>query len=350
MEQKAPILVTGATGYVASWIVAMLLEQGHQVRGTVRNKAKTEKYQHLLDKAAQTSGTLEIFEADLLKANSFDDATHGCEYVIHTASPFKTSVKNPDAELVQPALKGTQNVLNAVAKADSVKRVVLTSSVVAIYGDLEEVKSKPNATFTEDDWNETSSLTHQPYNYSKTVAEKAAWEAAKLQNRWSLTTIHPGFVLGPSLTKRLDSTSIDFVKNMGSGAMKAGAPNLTFATVDVRDVAKAHIEAAFRPEAHGRYVAVGECASILEIAQSVDSDYQQKLPLPTKLLPNWLLYIVGPGLGFSWKYLRKNLGISFKFDNTRTQKDLGIHFRPIGKTMGDHFDQLIEDGILAPHK
>ena len=92
---KKTVLVTGGTGYVAAWVVKELLDGGHDVRITVRDAAKTEKYQHLLDVEQQSSGKLTVYEADLLEKGSFDEAVKGTEYVFHTASPFFRALTSP---------------------------------------------------------------------------------------------------------------------------------------------------------------------------------------------------------------------------------------------------------------
>ncbi len=113
IDKSKPVLVTGATGYLASWIVKQLLDEGYPVHATVRNKQQTKKYEYLLQLASESKGKLAIFEADLLNEGSFKEAMQNCELVIHTASPFKISgIKDAQKELVEPALKGTQNVLN----------------------------------------------------------------------------------------------------------------------------------------------------------------------------------------------------------------------------------------------
>jgi uncharacterized protein YbjT (DUF2867 family) len=89
IDSSKPILVTGGSGYVASWILKQLLDEGYNVRTTVRNKSNTAKYQHLLDIAKESKGKLELFEADLMKEGTFLEAMKNCELLFHSASPFK---------------------------------------------------------------------------------------------------------------------------------------------------------------------------------------------------------------------------------------------------------------------
>ena len=174
-ETSAPVLVTGATGFVAGWLVKRLLEEGFTVHAPVRDPASQTKVGHLTALAETLPGALKLFKADLLTPGSYSEAMAGCGVVFHTASPFTSKITDPQRDLVDPALKGTQNVLTSANETASVTRVVLTSSCAAIYGDTRDVAKAPNATLTEAQWNETSSLDHQAYSYSKTVAERAAW-------------------------------------------------------------------------------------------------------------------------------------------------------------------------------
>ena len=106
MDKSKPILVTGATGYVAGWIIERLLNQGHIVHATVRDPSKQDKIQHLYDLAEKSSGEIHFFKADLLNAGSFDDAMQNCEIVIHTASPFVvTNFKDAVKDIIEPAVK-----------------------------------------------------------------------------------------------------------------------------------------------------------------------------------------------------------------------------------------------------
>ena len=164
------------------------------------------------------------------------------ELVFHTASPFVFSRASriPQKDLVDPAVRARATRSSSANRMDSVKRVVLTSSVVSIYGDAVDLKDAQGDVFTEDDWNTTSSLTHQPYSYSKVEAENVAWEIAGAQDRWDLVVINPGFVLGPSLTTASNSASFKTMRQFVDGTMRMGAPPLEFGVVDVRDVAKTY--------------------------------------------------------------------------------------------------------------
>ena len=343
LSSRPPFVVTGASGYVASWVVWELLNRGATVRGTVRDPDNAEKCRHLREMDQELPGTLELWKADLLTPGSFDDVVQGASAVIHTASPFiMGEPKDPYSELIHPAVEGTRNVLEAVNKAESVGQVVLTSSVVSIYGDSKDLEDAPGDAFTENDWNTTSSADYQAYSFSKTLAEKAAWEMAKAQTRWRLAVINPGFVLGPSKTPRTDSESIKMIRGMLTGRFKIGAPDLTMGVVDVRDVAKAHVEAALRADAEGRHILVNQSLSFLEMGTILRNRIGGKYPFPTRKIPKLVLYLVGPSEGLSWSYLRKNLGYPLRFDNRRSRERLGIEYRPVEDTLAEHAEQLIE--------
>jgi len=248
-------------------------------------------------------------------------------------------------ELIKPALDGTRNILQTVNETDSVQRVVLTSSMVAIYADSCDLINTKDGIFTEKHWNKTSSVNHQPYPHSKTLAEKEAWKIANEQNRWDLVVINPGFILGPSLSKRTDSTSVNLMLELTSGKFKTGVPAGTHANVDVRDVAKAHILAGYTPTASGRHIAASHEGDFLDIAKTIKTKYPS-LPLPKGYVPKWLFKLIAPKIGFSRKYVANNVGYNIKFDNSYIKKNLGIEFMPFEKTIHDFMDQLINDELI----
>ena len=346
LNHKNPVLVSGGSGYLASHIIQQLLVEGYTVHTTVRDKSKTEKYSHLTDLANNSKGEIVIFEADLLKPGSFGEAMRDCSHVFHTASPFKIEkIKNPQEELVDPAVDGTENILETVNTTRSVKRVILTSSIVAIMGDAIDAEAIPGGVFTEKVWNTSSGLSHQPYPYSKTLAEKKAWEIEKKQTHWSLIVMNPGFILGPSLTKRKDSTSINFMLSMGDGTYKTGVPAGNLTIVDVRDVALAQIKGAFNKNASGRHILMSDTLSFIDVAHILKKEFPQ-YPIPARQVPKWFFMIIGPMFGLTRKYIRKNIGIPLLFDNSYSIQDLGMVYKPVEQTLVDHFSQLISDGLL----
>ncbi len=347
IDRSKPVLVTGANGYVASWLVKKLLDEGLTVHGTVRDPANTKKVGHLLKLAEVAPGTLKLFAADLLSDGAFDEAAQGCELVFHTASPFIIRIRDPQTELVDPALNGTRNVLETCNRVESVKRVVLTTSVAAIYGDAADMTDAGLEAFTEAQWNTSSSLEHQPYSYSKTVAEKEAWRIAKGQERWDLVCINPALVLGPSLSQASDSTSLVTIKQLANGTMKPGAPALEFGIVDVRDVALAHYQAGFTPAAKGRHIVVSDTANFLDMAAIIRRHFGNGYPLPRKTLPKFLVWLVGPIQGgISRRFVSRNVGHKLRFDNSRAREQLGVAFRRVEDTIRDHFQQMLDDGLI----
>jgi nucleoside-diphosphate-sugar epimerase len=295
IDQSKPVMVTGATGYVAGWLVKKLLEEGITVHAAVRNPDKEYKIAHLNKIAANSAGKIKYFKSDLLQKGSYAEAMKDCELVFHTASPFINDVKDPQKDLIEPAVEGTRNVLETANQTPSVKRVIVTSSCAAIYGDASDCQKAPNGVLTEAIWNTTSSLKYQPYSYSKTLAEKAAWEIAEQQSQWDLVTVNPCFVLGPPLNpKATTSESFNILKQLGDGTMKAGVPKMGVGVVDVRDVADAHFKAGYTPTAKGRYITSGHNTNFLDMAQALLPKFGNDYPLPKKALPKWLLMIVGP--------------------------------------------------------
>jgi len=350
IDKKKPVLVTGASGYVAGWLVKKLLEEGLTVHAAVRDPNNKARLKFLNQLAEKLPGNIVYFKSDLLEDGSYAEAMKGCELVFHTASPFTMDVKDPQKELVDPAKLGTQNVLNQATKTESVKRVVLTSSVAAIYGDNADLKNTPKGKFTEEIWNTSSSLTHQAYSYSKTIAEQEAWKISNEQSQWDLVVINPSLVVGPAINpEQVTSESFNIVKQFGNGDMKAGAPKVGMGVVDVRDVALAHFNAGFTPEAEGRHIISGHNSSILEMAATLLPKYGSKFPIPKKAMPKWLIWLVGPSINkaLTRKFISRNMGLPFIADNSKSIKTLGINYHPLAESMNEMFQQLVENQAFS---
>jgi len=344
INKSAPVMVTGASGYVAGHLVKKLLSEGLTVHATVRNPSDKKKLKYLDQLNTQLPGTIKYYKADLLNKGDFDKASLGCELIFHTASPFKLNINDPQLDLVNPAVEGTKNVLESANRSDSCKRVVLTSSCASIVGDAIECDGRSST--DESYWNETSNLEHQPYSYSKTMAEKAAWEINKNQDQWDLITINPSLVVGPGINPFGSSESFRLVKQMGDGTFKMGAPAFYIGAVDVRDVAEAHFQAGFTPAAKGRHIVSAENTDMLSLAGHLKSKYPEGYPLPTKTLPKTMIWLAAPLVGFTRKMIKLNVGYKWNMDNTKSQKELGIKYTPLSQSMTDFFEQMIENNIL----
>ncbi|KAK9915197.1 hypothetical protein WJX75_006019 [Coccomyxa subellipsoidea] len=317
-------VVTGAGGFVATELINQLLSKGYTVRGTVRSVSDASKVQHLTKLGNALPGKLELREADLLQEGSFDEVVRGSTFLFHTASPFFIETPDPQKDLIDPALKGTQNVLASASKAkDTLKRVVLTSSVAAVHGEY-AAPPKNGHLYTEEDWNESSSIENgQAYHLSKTVAEKEAWRIAK-ETGLDLVAVLPNFVLGPVISCRADGTSVGFLKGIVEGKPVEGTPLIC----DVRDVANAHVLAAETPSASGRY--------IVSQGTPVTATYLSKV-----LRERFPQYAIP-------EVLEQEYDVKERIDNSKAAKELGLKLTPESSTFIDGIVTLIQLGVAQP--
>ncbi|CAL5070249.1 unnamed protein product [Urochloa decumbens] len=281
IEKKRTACVTGGSGYIASALVKMLLEKGYAVKTTVRNPDDMAKNSHLKD--LQALGPLEVFRADLEEEGSFDDAVAGCDYAFLVAAPVNLYTKNPEKELVEPAVRGTLNVLRSCVKAGTVRRVVLTSSAAA-------VSSRPlkgdGHVLDEDSWSDVEYLTAKksgPWGYpvSKVLLEKEAGRFAE-DHGISLVTVLPVVTVGaaPAPNAR---TSVPNCLSLLSGDQAAFAvlDGIERATgcipmVHVDDVCRAELFLAEEAAAAaGRYICCSLNTTVAELARFLADKYPQ---------------------------------------------------------------------------
>lgn len=340
------ILLTGGTGYLGAWVAKYLLEKGYTLRLALRDKSETGKYDFLQKIADQSEGTLELWEADLLEANSYHKAAEGSDAIIHMASPFTLRFDDAEKELIKPALEGTRNVLAAANASSTVKKVVLTSSVAAVHGDNIDQKEKGIEALDESHFNESSSVDHQPYSYSKVLAEKEAWKMAEAQSKWKLVVINPSFVMGPSLSKHSSSESLAFMQDLLSGKYRMGAPDLMFGYVDVRDVAQAHLLALEKADALGRHILAERTASVLDLVELLKNKYGDRYKLPLMKAPKWLLLLIAPLFGLKRKFVQRNVGHKINLDASKSREKLGVNYRPLEETLTDMVEQMEKDGMV----
>jgi nucleoside-diphosphate-sugar epimerase len=286
-------LVTGGTGFVGAQCLVRLLAAGHETRATVRDLKRESELRAVLRQggAGEVGERLTLFRADLNADAGWAEAAAGCDTVLHVASPFPSTVPRDENELIAPARDGALRVLKAARDA-GVKRVVLTSSFAAVgYG----APKDRTAIFTEQDWTNLNDPTVQPYQKSKTIAERAAWDFIAREGRdLELAVVNPVGVFGPVLGPDL-STSIVLVKRLMDGSLP-GCPDIWFGVVDVRDVADLHLKAMTHPAARGeRFLAIGgDFVSVRQIAQMLkDGVGEGARKVSTRRLPSWLMRMAG---------------------------------------------------------
>ncbi|KAJ6616017.1 NAD-P-binding protein [Mycena sp. CBHHK59/15] len=319
------VLVSGANGFIAVWVVRALLEEGFSVRGAVRS---ADKCAHLRDLFSSYGDKFElVIVPDITKDGAFDEAVQDVDAIEHTASPFHLQAGDPE-ELFDPAIKGTVGILQSALKhGHSVKRVIVTSSCAAVL----QIDPEPKI-FSELDWNEqsikevaeygraASGITK--YRASKTLAERSAWdfvEKHKNEIGWDLVVLNPPFVFGPTIhavsnPDALNTSARDFYAKLTA---PSPPPSLHLGScwVDVRDLARAHVLALLRAEAGGERV-------IVSAGPFVWQDWLDAAPRSPKFEKGV------PGAGKSAVHL-------IRYDASKSQRVLGMTYRSMEETTKD---------------
>ncbi|PUZ59899.1 hypothetical protein GQ55_4G080300 [Panicum hallii var. hallii] len=315
---RKTVCVTGAGGFVASWLVKLLLSWGqYVVRGTVRDPGAS-KNAHLksLDGAGER---LQLLKADLLDYNSVASAVAGCEGVFHVASPVPSGrSSNPEVEVIGPAVTGTANVLKACYEA-KVGRVVVVSSVAAVSNNPNWPKGKA---FDEDSWSDEEYCRKNEdwYNLSKTLAEREAFAYAE-KTGLDVVTICPSLVLGPLMQSTINASS-KILLNYLKGDRDT-VENRLRNIVDVRDVTDALLLAYEKPEASGRYICSSHPIKVSDMINILKNLY------PTYPYPKNFVEVEG----------------NFVINSEKLQK-LGWTFRPIEETLCDCVESYKTFGFL----
>ncbi|CAD6243060.1 unnamed protein product [Miscanthus lutarioriparius] len=314
-EEKELVCVTGAGGYIGSWVVKELLQRGYRVRGTARDPADSKNAHLLALEGAKERLTL--CRADVLDRDSLHAAFAGCHGVFHVASPVSN-----DPELVPVAVEGTRNVIN-VAADEGARRIVFTSSYGAVHMDPNR---SPDTVLDETCWSDYDfcKRTENLYCCAKMMAEITATEEAAARGL-QLAVVLPCVTMGPMLQQTLNFSTNHVARYlMGT---KRSFPNAVAAYVDVRDVARAHVLAYERPSAYGRYLCIG---TVLHRAQLVAMlrDLFPQYPVTAKCEDDG-----------------KPLAKPFKFSNQRL-RDLGLEFTPLRKSLYETVVCLQQKGHL----
>jgi dihydroflavonol-4-reductase len=320
----AKVLVTGASGFIAKHCIAELIRQGFSVQATLRDLSREEETRRAIGNAGATASELTFLPADLLRDDGWDKAMEGCTYVLHLASPFPLKNPRDPEEVIRPAREGAVRVLKAATKA-GIKRVVLTSSIVAIT--LPWPEASLGHVFDETDWTNPNRPDVTSYVVSKTLAERAAWDFVQsTPGAPELVVVNPAFVLGPAPDADL-STSHEVIRLMGQGAYPA-APKIGFPISDVRDVAVTHVLAMTHPKAAGqRFLSANGFLRLIEVGQLI----KQALPDLAKKVPRGELPDIAVRalalVDVRLKAVLPDLGFPRPVSNAKAQDILGQTFR-----------------------
>lgn len=316
------VLVTGISGFIAKHVALQLLQEGYEVRGTVRALNKADQVKRSLDEAGADISRLSFAAADLISDKGWDEAVDGCAGIMHVASPFPTTQPRDRHALTPAARDGALRVVKAGKNAN---HIVMTSSMVAM---MYRANRPEVVTITEDDWTDIDWGPLSAYVVSKTAAEQAAWDLAVAGGfKHRLTAVNPGLVLGPPMDDDIGA-SLDVVRLFMKGAYPA-LPPAFLPVVDVRDVAALHVKALETPETGGRrLIAAAETLSLKEVADILREtfpDYAKKIP--NRVLPAWAVRLAA-NFDRSLASILPDLEVSPQADNDYVRSLTGVTFRP----------------------
>ncbi|MEZ4463187.1 MAG: NAD-dependent epimerase/dehydratase family protein [bacterium] len=334
-----PIAVTGATGFIGSHVIRVLLERGYTVRACVRDPENRSKVAHLEALAAGLPGTLSFHRGDLLDEGSYDEAFAGATGVIHTAAVVTFTAADPEAEIVRPSLDGTRNVLGAIERSGSVQRLVHTSSVSAVVS-----RAEPGRLYTEADYSDEATIKSDAYAYAKREAERLV---AAHPGSFSRVMINPGLVVGPVYTSAHAKGSASVVRDFVVGTFP-GAPGFAFSVVDVREVADAHVDALERADLDGRFIVSAATLWMREMAAAVAAGFPE-LRVRTNQLPSILIYLAAIfDKRMSLAMVKNLLKRPQRVDNARSREVLKLTYRPIEESICECARSMIDQGFARP--
>ncbi|WP_374315869.1 SDR family oxidoreductase [Microbacterium sp.] len=312
-----PVLVTGASGFIAKHIVRELLESDRTVRAAVRSPARRAQLEALFPDAP-----LEFVTLDLTADEGWDAALVGVDALIHTASPFPSAPPKDPQDLIRPAVDGTVRALRA-AQSAGVTRVVMTSTCGAIYKPADQQWSRVK---TREDWTDPTGPKTTPYEASKTLAEQAAWRFVAEHPEMRLTTINPGMVFGPAMDEHYGS-SLGLVEQLVTGRMPM-YPRLDMPVVDVRDVARMHVRALADDGSAGqRFPGNAGALSVPEMAGILAAAYPARPGLNGRVAPDWLVRTMATFVPLM-RTAAKGLGLNAEVDGTDAPRQFGFDYIP----------------------
>lgn len=296
--------IIGGAGFIGSHVTKTFLEEGYTVKTSVLDINNLSDYNHL--KELKNAENLEIFPLNAEDKEQLKAFIADCNTIVHAGTPFKLDFYDPHTELLNPTIKGTENVLDILNAATHLKNVVFVSSVTALNTNfpMPAGDKMPNESFDEGDV--FISEESHPYAQAKSIANQTVNKYIQDHPalNFEIVSVAPVMVMGKSLNKNAASTSVAL-----QHAFKNEIPadsfiqmmfdnDLELAIIDVKDVAKAIYNAATKKGLHGKnYLLSSESWKVSDI---------------TAMLNN-----------------RKPLGTpQVIYQNNRAKEDLNINFNP----------------------
>lgn len=339
-SEKKTVFLSGATGYIAQHIIKQLLDtQKFKIIGSVRSE---EKAQALANNFNNSPDLSFVYVKDIADPKAFDAAfeEHGpkIDFVIHSASPFHFKVTDPKKDLIIPAEIGSAGIFKASVKyATNLKHFVVTSSYAAVFDILRE--EDKTLQLNEESWNpmEEEQAVTSPvfsYCYSKKVAEQTVWKLAKeLNAKFNINAVNPVYVFGPqcfdsSVTKELNTSCEIINKLLHASPETPVDESIKGSFIDVRDVARAHIEPLLNSEKFNgkRLIMDGGRFGNQSIADVLNEIPQLKGKIPV-------------GTPHRDDEIAASMA---KIDNSKTKELLGFEFISLEQTVKDTALQVLK--------
>ena len=352
-----PVAVTGASGYIGSHVVKNLVEAGYAVRASVRDASRKDKTEFLRAMNDRGSGSVEIFEADLLQATNgaYDEVCAGCSAVFHVAADLRTDPAygaGSSQQTYDAIMDGTKGVLASCRAAGSVKRVMYTSSCAAVWGTWQGGIDPSGHEFTEDDWGGHGS-DERLWNVAKAAYAKGKVDAEKYGYAWGeetgidVVSNMPSHVLGPILSRTQNNV---WQKRIGQAlagqseapniglafgqAIEGAAPGFLWNVIDVRDIGQAQrLMATSNVAKNGSRYILGATDESGELTAREMYDALSELYPDIAVCGDWQ----PPATPDFWRS-----------KCTKAIRELGLKTHPALDTLQATGDSLIEFGAIEP--
>lgn len=309
--------IIGGAGFIGSYVTRQFLENGYRVKVSALDISRKEKYAHL--SSLPHAQNMELVPLDVQNLDQLKAFAAGCDLLVHGGTPFQLEVEDPQRDLFDPTIKGTENFLQVVSETPSVKKVVLIASVAALNTNfpLLPASKKPGDQISEQDTPFMSEEGH-PYAQAKFIAHQTVEKfiADHPDLNVEIVTVSPVGVMGKALSQREDSTSMD-VQFLFKDKI---APNpfiqmfydldVYWALVDVEDVAESVYKAATLKNLHGKnYLITSESYRVSDISLMLNG--------------------------------KEPAGQSQTvYSNALATKDLGVHFKPARAPLGQYAEAM----------